>query len=618
VQVKAQTDRNYVLAIQWVRMQEYDKAKEILEDLVKNEPSNQAYLKQLVECYIQTKDYKNGIDILLNPASKVSNLPQFDNDLANLYHLLGDTEKAFQIWDKIIKENSRNMMMYQVVANTLMERREFKKAAVVYKEARLQLKNGFLYLNELASAYLQASEYGEAAKELLAILENNPTRSDLVQRQFARYDDEFLFDEAIILLEEANLEQRSVNETLAQSKREFLLWLYMERGLEKKALRWAQMLERKYPADYFVYNVGQNLVRRESFYLAEEAFDFYLNGSISQLKPIAAEAKAYMFIKWAKSLQDNGLSILGKADSLNKVASDLLEMIVETEKDFDNRTQVILKLIDLNLEQLSNQNRARELYNLLIRDTTVNLKEDQTAFLLGRFAMLDADFRKARIELTRANRNSKNADMLEKSRYYLALNDFFAGDFDFSKIQLKAVERQNSSFYANDAIKLRNWIRKGIQKDSVTPELVTFSKAMLAISRHEFKAGLTILTTEYEGLGQLQLDGADIIANLYRKEDPLEAYVWLGAHPQIRQNEQLFFSRIALGYALNSVSAIDALKIANKSAKDASNVALVVNGKVVDGVQLQAEMQEYLKAFPSSFYAEKVRGFLRDLMEVES
>ncbi|NCP84012.1 MAG: hypothetical protein GW823_03760, partial [Bacteroidetes bacterium] len=478
----------------------------------------------------------------------------------------------------------------------------------------LHLKNAFLYLNELASAYLQASEYGEAAKELLAILENNPTRSDLVQRQFARYNDEFLYDEAIILLEEANLERRSNNETLAQSKREFLLWLYMERGLEKKALRWAQMLEKKYPADYFVYNVAQNLVHRESFELAKEAYDFYLKGSTSQLKSIAAEAKAYMFTKWAKNLQDNGLSILGKADSLNKVASDLLEMIVEKEKNFDNRTQVILKLIDLNLEQLANQQRARELYSLLVDDKNVQLKEDQSAFLLGRFAMLDADFRKARIELTRANRKSKNADMLEKSRYYLALNDFFAGDFDFSKIQLKAVERQNSSFYANDAVKLRNWIRKGIQKDSVTPELVTFSKAMLAISRHEFKAGLTILTTEYEKMGQLQLDGAEIIANLYRKDNPLEAYVWLGAHPQIRQNEQLFFSRIALGYALNSVSSADAIKITGKT----TNAVVIVEGKVVDGVQLQTEIQEYLKAFPSSFYAEKVRGFLRELLEIES
>ncbi|NCP84244.1 MAG: hypothetical protein GW823_04970, partial [Bacteroidetes bacterium] len=157
VQVKAQTDRNYVLAIQWIRMQEYDKAKDMLLDLVKKEPSNQAYLKQLVECYIQTKEYKNGIELLLNPASKVSKDPQFDNDLANLYHLQGDTAKAFVIWDTIVKENSRNMMMYQVVANTLMERREFKKAATVYKEARLHLKNAFLYLNELASAYLQAS-----------------------------------------------------------------------------------------------------------------------------------------------------------------------------------------------------------------------------------------------------------------------------------------------------------------------------------------------------------------------------------------------------------------------------------------------------------------------------
>src|SRR5690606_34030834 len=163
------------------------------------------------------------------------------------------------------------------------------------------------------------------------------------------------------------------------------------------------------------------------------------------------------------------------------------------------------------------------------------------------FAMLDGDFRMARMELTKANKTNRGAEMLEKSRYFLALNDFYAGDFEFSKIQLKSVERQPTSFYANDAVQLRNWIRKGTQKDSVLPELVIFSKAMFAKSRTEYKASFDILSSNFETLNQLHDEAAKILVDFYRKKDPIEAYKWLKSYKDLTSYEELYFEYVSLG-----------------------------------------------------------------------
>lgn len=589
--VQAQANREYLIASQLIRMQDYERAKNLLEDLVKKEPTNAVYLQQLVICYGNLKQYEDGITLLSKSSSKIKGNFNLENEFANLNYLDGDSLKAFDLWANLIKENNRNIMVYQLVGNTLVERREFARAAQIYKQGRVVFKNSFLFLNELANAYLQSNNYGDAAKELISIVENNPGRTDLVQRQFARFADEFLYDEAILELEEANLDKTSTNETVTQAKRELLLWLYLERNVDKRAISWAMMLEKKNPSDYFVFNVAQNLIRKESFELADEALNFYLQKGQEGMRAIAFEAKANLYLKWAKKSDEQGLNIFGKSDSLITEAAQLFEKVVHDFPDFDNKAPVYLKLIDIYLTDLGQVEKARSAYKTVLSNYENQLNADDRAFLLGRFAMLDGNFRMARMELTKANKANRNADMLEKSRYFLALNDFYAGDFEFAKIQLKSVERQPTSFYANDAVQLRNWIRKGMQKDSVLPELVIFSKALFAKSRTEYKASFDILSSNFETLNQLQDEAAEIIVDFYRKKDPKEAYEWLKSYKDLTSYEKLYFEQVSLGYILVQKKDI-----------------------AVSKTQVESDLKSFLKQYPSGFFAVKVRELLKNTM----
>ena len=588
----AQASRDFLIASQLIRVQDYERAKKILEELISVDPSNQAYLQQLVNCQINLKEYENAIELLTNPRSKAKGILVLENELANVNHLAGNTDKAFSIWSNLLAQNTKNLMAYQTIAQTMMERREFSKAAEVYKKGRAAFRNSFLFLNELATAYLQSNNYEAAASELITLLETNPGRLDLVQRQFSKFGDEFLLDEAILSLESANLDKPQKDETITQAKRELLLWLYLERNVEKRAISWAKNLERRAPTDYFVYNVAQNLIRKESYELADYALDFYLEKDQRQMKPLAYEAKATLYVKWAKKLKEQGLSVLGKADSLNRAAADFYRKVVFDHDDFEPKDQVLISLIELYLNELGSASQARDLYKVLTEKYASTLDDDQKDFLEGRFTLIEGDFRNARVAFTKANKRASNSDMLEKSRYFLALTDFYAGDFEFSKIQLKSVERQPSSFYANDALKLRNWIRKGIQKDSVLPELRTFSKAMFAYSRTEYDACFTILSSNFDNLNALQEDALLVMTEIKRKSNLEEAYQVLSAFSSINNYEQLLFEKVTLGYFLLS--------------KKSSSISQS---------QLEVDLKSFLKSYPAGFFADKVRTMLQVVMD---
>lgn len=99
----------------------------------------------------------------------------------------------------------------------------------------------------------------------------------------------------------------------------------------------------------------------------------------------------------------------------------------------------------------------------------------------GRIALFRKDFVTSRQALTRADKQSDESELSEKTRYYLSLSDFFAGDFEFAEIQLKTLERRNTSYYANDAIKLRMWIKNGLRADSTGSLLETIGNSLYSI-----------------------------------------------------------------------------------------------------------------------------------------
>src|SRR5690625_5735050 len=103
----------------------------------------------------------------------------------------------------------------------------------------------------------------------------------------------------------------------------------------------------------------------------------------------------------------------------------------------------------------------------------------------GRIALFSRQFPLARQLLTRADRSADDSNLSEKARYYLALSDLFAGDYEFAEIQLRSLEKRSTSYYANEAIKMRMWISSGLRADSTGGYLEGVSRGLFALHTGE-------------------------------------------------------------------------------------------------------------------------------------
>jgi outer membrane protein assembly factor BamD (BamD/ComL family) len=112
----------------------------------------------------------------------------------------------------------------------------------------------------------------------------------------------------------------------------------------------------------------------------------------------------------------------------------------------------------------------------------------------GRIRLYEGEYARARISFKKSNKQERIVDLAEKTRYYLALTDFYAGDYEFAKIQLNALEKQTTSYYANDAVQLRIWIQKGLSADSTGSVIEPFANGMEHFNQGNEEAAIKALS----------------------------------------------------------------------------------------------------------------------------
>jgi hypothetical protein len=138
---------------------------------------------------------------------------------------------------------------------------------------------------------------------------------------------------------------------------------------------------------------------------------------------------------------------------------------------------VQLKRAELSLDHIFDLPKAKAALTKL--KTLPNAKNSpEIPYLEGRLHLAKREYAEARIQFTRANKQANIGALAEKTRYFLALTDFYSGDYEFAEIQLKSLGRQNTSYYANDALELRLWLQQGLSIDTTGANLTAFADAV--------------------------------------------------------------------------------------------------------------------------------------------
>jgi hypothetical protein len=464
---------DFQIANRMMQQQNYEDALPILEQLYNENPDANIFFDRYIDCLVNLKEYEEAIALIEERIANGYNSNQLMIKKGEILHANGSAEDAYEIWDQVIETNGRSMQLYYQIGNTLMNRREYSRAAELYKQAREAFNDGTLFINEVASAQMQAGNFSDAMSEYIRLIRNNPNQMNFVQQRLLRMGDTDLYEIAALEIEDYIVEL-DIAHTAYNQIHQLYAWLLIETEQYRRALIAARQYEsRTEVLNYSLYALANQLLSNNEFELAAEAYRYYTDSLNQNVRNQARDREAYVYHTWADYLSDHNLEDLQLRNQLYQKSYQLGSELLLDSPSYNQRERVIVRLAELSLDVLYDRDKVSQWIQQLEQESESD--EANLYYLRGRLALLDQNYTEARQQFSRANRQTDESELTEKSRYFLSLTDFFSGDFEYALLQLRSLERRNESFYANNALKLRMWIQQGDHSDTTGTVLNEYS-----------------------------------------------------------------------------------------------------------------------------------------------
>lgn len=524
--VFSQSGDDYIHALQLMRQGNHEEAYTILFRLYQLNPNNYPVFDELLNSLINLKRYDEAITLANRQLRGNYQDIVLATRLAEIYHLDNQRDMAIQMWQRTLDANMTVLQAYRFVADRMTSRREFELAIDVYLRARRQFNNQTLFFIELSSAYMALNRRAETVENLLSVLIHSPGNSGFVLRHIIGYDDRVLTELTIVELDEKSRTLPAGSQELS-AFREVLTGLLMEQRLFRRALTSTRAYEMSAPeGQYPLYALVGRLRSQNEFQLADEALEFYVSRPDHPLYVRSMEDRAVLYMTWSRYLTEFNLDYGNLVHKLNADTRRYLDKIISDHPTYQRYVEVLSLKAELTLDQTGDTDLVESLISTVRSRAVTNEHRIIAGYLEGRLHMFKGQHAMARISLTRANREARIGELAEKTRYYLALNDFYAGDFEFASIQMRALERLTTSYYANDALRLRVWMREGINNGNPTEELKMFSRARFLFDTHQKKDAVELLMPLITSNHGVPLKGDAILMTVayLRTTSPIIAY----------------------------------------------------------------------------------------------
>jgi tetratricopeptide (TPR) repeat protein len=535
--VPAQQTPDYLTAMQLMRQNQYEEAYEILSQLLRRDPGNYPILDQALNALTELKRYPEAIALIESRLRGRYEDIVMATRLGELYHLDDRQQDAYRIWDRTLMANQSSLQAYRYVADAMRSRREFARSIEVYETARRLFNNQSLFFSEITSAHMALGQREAAVSTLIGVLEFAPGNGTFVQRQLISYDDPLVTELAIIELDErSGRADRSTQ--VYGAYREVQIALLLEAGLYRRALATARSFENDATeGNWPVFNMANRLRAQNQFELADEAFSFYDSRNGHPLQARSMEDRAVLYMTWSRELTERNLDYDGKAEDLYRQADRILEQLINEHPNYQRRVEALSRLVEIALDYYKDSNRAEQKLEQLRSLARAEQHQIIADYLDGRIAMFNRNHAMARVHLTRANRNAGTGDWAERSRYFLALNDFYTGDFEFASIQMRPLERLTTSYYANDALRLRLWMQEGRNDGEPTDELRIFANARILFDTGSLAEAVEVLAPLITADSNRPMQGEALLmaADYLRRVDP--TLTWAMLDKAIKQGQ---------------------------------------------------------------------------------
>ena len=393
---------------------EPDRAEQVLQKMLQDDPGNEAAVEQLTQLLLDDNKADEAIKLLEDMTAHSSSPTLFDL-LGDAYTQTHDYAKAEKAYRKAVDLDPSELSHLRGLGQTLLSEEKYPEALAIYQKlADLMPDDSDVYLR-IAQIYRELHQLDKAEENLLKARQYNPGSLEVLYNEAMIYESQGRYDEAIRVLSDAVTGVKAQS-TVLPSRRRSLAVLYEQLGMlyrdvqnyqaaiytfqelghlgdeEDRRARWLIMdtyrlakdlpkalqagrdAMAKYPNDAAIRS-SQALLLSEN-QQTDEAVKLLETG----LKGTPADREIYLNLSQVYERgrrYSDAEQAAHKAESLspdpndNEVAWLLLGAVYERQKQFDKAEEEFKKVLDVNPKNA----QVLNYYGYMLADRGVRLDE---------------------------------------------------------------------------------------------------------------------------------------------------------------------------------------------------------------------------------------------------
>tara|TARA_R110002050_G_scaffold57866_7_gene130284 strand:- start:76607 stop:78340 length:1734 start_codon:yes stop_codon:yes gene_type:complete len=467
-----------ILAKEYFKNGDYEKALNEYKNLYKKSPSNITYINQLVSTHQQLEQYDEAQVFLVKLMERVK-YPAFMVELGYNYQLQNDLENATINYNKAITSIDDRPSNVFAVVRSFQSHSLLKEAVLSYEKAML-LKPDYNFNLQLAQLYGEQGNIEKMFTSYIDFAEKNPVSLRNIKLKINDFISENSTSENNMLFRKILLIKNQQEPNLLWNS--LLSWLFIQQKDFKKAFIQEKAIFNRQPESLSnIEDLADIASSENDNETAKEIYTFIIE---------TAQDQETLLHAYYKLLQLETKEIA--KDDYNKIKTKYLDLFEE----FGTFSQTLNLQISYAHFLAFYMNETGKATSFLEETLTLPLTELQKADIkleLGDILVLQEKFNQALIYYTQIQRNIKNSTISQEARYKVAKASYYKGDFKWAESQLKILKASTSQLTANDALELKLLITDNKYEDSLQTALKLYAKADLLAFQNRNEEAINLL-----------------------------------------------------------------------------------------------------------------------------
>jgi len=505
----AQKNTDYLLAENYFKNGEYEKASKFYNNLMAKSPFNRTYISKLIACYQELNRFVEVDDLLTKKLKERAGHNYLYVFLGYNYERQQKMDLATKYYDKAISSIKKKYSYGSTTADLFKRYNKLDYAIKAYQKTKEYNKNANFNI-QVAQIYGEKGDFEFMFQEYVNYVDQDDKFLSTVKRYTSRYINDDPDNENNILFKKALLRKSASNPKNVWN--DLLSWLFTNQKQYDKALIQQKALYTRNEDNLEeIDELGNIAFDNKNYDTAKECFDFVIEKTTHLIDKFNA---VYM-----------NLLIAVEIDTEN--AEEQFQDVFEEFGINKNTFFIQLSYADFLTFQKNNPEEANKVLEEALKHANGRYQKAQAKLKLGEVLVYQGKFNKALIYFSQVQISFKNHSLGQEARFKVAQTSYFKNDFKWAKAQLKVLKGSATQLIANDAADLFLTISDNEPKDSITTGLSKYAKASLLSFQNKNKEAIVVLDEVLNEFNGQPIEDEALFkqAELYEKQKKYDAAI---------------------------------------------------------------------------------------------